>query len=278
MMDILLHSLTFSYPSGVTALQGVTLEIQTGESVAIIGQNGAGKTTLVKHLNGLLKPTTGWVQVGDWDTREHSIAKLAARVGYVFQNPSDQLFKSTVRAEVSFGLINLGYTAAETADLIQPVLSTVGLNGYIDRHPYDLSPGERKRVALAAVMAMDPPIIVLDEPTTGQDYHGVELIGEIIDQLNHTGKTILTVSHDIDFCAEHCARVVVMANGKVQLDGPSHEVLGKESELVLAHVEPPQLIRLALRLGMNEKPLTTKQFISARYHLDNDISLHSTSK
>jgi energy-coupling factor transport system ATP-binding protein len=268
-MDILFHSLTFRYPSGVTALQGVTLEIQKGESIAIIGQNGAGKTTLVKHLNGLLKPTSGWVQVGDWDTRDHSIARLASRVGYVFQNPDDQVFKSTVQAEVSFGLRNLGHSAAESADLIQPFLSMVGLTGYIDRHPYDLSPGERKRVALAAVLAMDPPIIVLDEPTTGQDYSGVELIGQIIDQLNKKGKTILTVSHDIDFCAEHCPRVVVMVNGMVQLDGPSQEVLSKESELALAYVEPPQLIRLAMKLGMNERPLTAKEFISARYHFGN---------
>jgi energy-coupling factor transport system ATP-binding protein len=262
-MDIQISSLTFTYPAGVTAVRDVSLKISSGETVGIVGQNGAGKTTLVKHLNGLLLPTSGKISVGDWDTRDHPVPKLAARVGYVFQNPDDQLFKSTVWNEVIFGPKNLGWEMDRVQDRAREALAAVGFGRDFDRHPYDLSPTERKGVAIASVLAMDTPIVILDEPTTGQDYAGIERIGQIVDQLKKAGKTVITITHDIDFCAEHFERVVVMAQGRALLDGPAREVLSQADILAQSYVEPPQLIRLAARLDLGRPLLTVEEFVAA---------------
>jgi len=262
-MDLRIESLSFSYPSGVEALHGVSFSIRSGESLALIGQNGAGKTTLVKHLNGLLRPTSGEVWVGDWETRQHTVAELSSRVGYVFQNPDDQLFQSKVLAEVMFGPQNLKWPADRIDQMSHTALEMVRLAEAAERHPYDLSPGERKRVALAAVLAMDTPVVVLDEPTTGQDYAGVHLIGEIVEWLKGQGKTVLTITHDIDFCAEHFERVIAMGGGQVLLDGPARTVLAQTETLAASDVEPPQITRLAAGLGMASFPLTVDEFVSA---------------
>jgi energy-coupling factor transport system ATP-binding protein len=261
-MHIQVDSLSFTYPGGVVALQGVSLGITAGLSLAIIGQNGAGKTTLVKHLNGLLKPTSGSVYVGDWDTRNFSPAKLASRVGYVFQNPDDQLFQSSVRKEVMFGPKNLGWEPEKVSEQTEKALEMVALTVAAERHPYDLSPGERKRAALASVLAMDTPVIVLDEPTTGQDHSGIELVGEIVEHLKERDKTVITITHDIDFCAEHFERVAAMAEGKLLIEGPTREVLAEEDLLAETYVDPPQLMRLAKRLQMKHMPLNVDEFIS----------------
>lgn len=260
-MDIQVDSVSFTYPSGVVALRRVSLHIPSGSSLAIIGQNGAGKTTLVKHFNSLLQPTSGVVMVGDWDTREHSAAELASRVGYVFQNPDDQLFQSTLRKEVMFGPSNLGWQVDRIEEQTRRALEMMALDHAADRHPYDLSPGERKRAAMAAVLAMDTPILILDEPTTGQDHGGIELVGKVVDELNARGKTIITITHDIDFCAEHFEQVAVLANGQLLLEGPAGEVLAQEDLLAETYVEPPQLIRLAKRLEMQNMPLNVEEFI-----------------
>jgi energy-coupling factor transport system ATP-binding protein len=260
-LEIRVADLTHIYPSGVQALKGVNLVIQAGESVAIIGQNGSGKTTLVKHFNGLLKPTTGSVLVGGWDTRERSVASLAVRVGYVFQNPDDQLFQSTVLAEVMFGPKNLGWEADQVRRMAEQALAQVGLEKVGNRHPYDLSPGDRRKVALAAVLAMDTPVIILDEPTTGQDFAGVRLIGEIVERVRAQGKTVITITHDIDFCSEHFERVIALAEGEVLLDGETRTVLAQGEILAKTYVQPPQLVRLAQQLDMARTPLSVEEFI-----------------
>ena len=160
-----------------------------------------------------------------------------------------------------FGPKNLGWGAARIAARVQAALEMVRLEAAADRHPYDLSYGDRKWVALAAVLAMDPPVVVLDEPTTGQDSAGVNLAGEIVERLGEEKRTIIAISHDIDFCAEHFDRVVVMAQGQVLADGPSRSILAQESLLEQTYVEPPQLIRLAHRLGKDWAPLTVEEFI-----------------
>jgi energy-coupling factor transport system ATP-binding protein len=261
-MEILVDSLAFAYPSGVQALIGVSLQIDSGESVAIVGQNGAGKTTLVKHFNGLLKPSSGQVRIGEWETREHSVAQLAARVGYIFQNPDDQLFQPTVWSEVIFGPKNLGKTMDQIRELADVALKAVGLSASAQKHPYDLSASQRKMVALAAVLAMDTPVVILDEPTTGQDYSGTERVGQIVEDLKRRNKTVITITHDIDFCAEHFDRVVVMALGKILLDGPTRSVLSQTETLNQTYVDPPQLIRLAERLGIKGYPLNVEEFVN----------------
>ncbi len=262
-MRISISDLTFTYPSGVEALRGVSLSIEPGEAAAIVGENGAGKTTLVKHFNGLLRPGRGSVVVGEWDTRNYSIAKLASRVGYVFQNPDDQLFERSVIKEVSFGPRNLGRSDAESRAAGLDALQAVGLQDHVDTHPYDLHLSQRKLLALAAVLAMHTPVIVLDEPTTGQDANGFAVIGRIVERLKAERRTVVTITHDIDFAAEHFDRVVVMAKGQVIGDGRAGDVFNQRDVLRLAEVEPPQLARLAQALGLNTTPLTPADFVNA---------------
>lgn len=249
-MKIEIEDLYFTYPGGVEALSGVSLNIKPGELVAIVGQNGAGKTTLVRHLNGLLQPTRGVVRLGDWDTRQHSVAQLANRVGYVFQNPDEQLFCRLVKDEVRFGPYNLKYTPERIEELVKRSLSLTGLSGKEDINPYDLSPTWRKMVALASILAMDTPIIILDEPTTGQDAASVARIASIVAELHQDGKTVVTITHDIDFCAENFNRLIAMGKGKILLDGPMHQALAQEQTLRSTDVDPPQLTRLGRSLGL----------------------------
>jgi energy-coupling factor transport system ATP-binding protein len=259
-MNVEVQNVTFSYPSGVTALRSVSLSVASGEVVAIIGENGAGKTTLVKHINGLLRPAEGEVQVGDWDTRDRTVAQLARRVGYVFQNPDEQLFERTVRAEVAFGPRNLGQSEEEIAANVEAALALVGLEDAAGQHPYDLHISQRKLVALAATLAMQTPVVILDEPTTGQDAVGIEQLGEIVEALKDEGRTVITISHDIDFCAEHFERVVVMSQARILADGPAGEILAQGDVLAEAEVDPPQLVRLAAALGLPGAPRSVDEF------------------
>lgn len=261
-MNITITDLTFTYPSGVQALRGITLTIEPGAAVAIVGENGAGKTTLVKHFNGLLRPGGGSVMVGEWDTRKYSVAKLASRVGYVFQNPDDQLFERTVLKEVSFGPRNLGRSDAESRAAGLDALTAVELQDREATHPYDLHLSQRKLLALAAVLAMRTPVIVLDEPTTGQDAAGLATIGRIVEQLKDERRTVVTITHDIDFAAEHFERIVVMAQGQMLTEGPAGRVLSEVETLRAAEVEPPQLARLAQALDVEGTPLTPADFVS----------------
>ena len=253
----------FTYPSGVAALRGVSFGVEPGERLAIVGQNGAGKTTLVRHLNGIFQPASGRVLVGDEPTTGRSIADLARRVGYVFQNPDEQIFASTVRGDVEFGPRNLGYDPDEIAARTADALEAVGLAEQADSHPLHLSLSERKRVALAGVLAMGTEIVVLDEPTTGQDARGVALIAGVVESLTAKGRTLIAISHDMDFCAEHFDRVVVMAQGRVQADGDPRAVFARTEALHLAAVEAPQLFRLADRLGWRDRPLRAAEFVDA---------------
>jgi energy-coupling factor transport system ATP-binding protein len=265
-MNIAVTDLAFTYPGGVQALRGVNLHIAAGEAVAVLGQNGGGKTTLAKHLNGLLRPTGGQVLVGDWDTRSHTVARLAGRVGYVFQNPDDQLFERSVLAEVRFGPRNLGRSESEIAAAAAEALEQVGLAEAAASHPYDLHLSQRKLLALAAVLAMRTPVLVLDEPTTGQDGRGLARIGTIVDQLKATGRTVIAISHDVDFCAEHFERTLLMAGGQILLDGPAREVFAAWDLLWQTAVAPPQIARLAAGLGLPERPLTVSDFVEALSH------------
>ncbi|ASU84327.1 ABC transporter ATP-binding protein [Nocardiopsis gilva YIM 90087] len=256
MTAISISDLVYTYPSGVTALNGVNLEIASGERVAIIGQNGAGKTTLSRHLNGIYTPSSGTIRIGGEDTAGRGIAQLSAHVGYVFQNPADQLFAKTVRADVEFGPRNLGKGEEEVHRLADAAMAATGIAEHAEHHPYHLSPAERKRVALASVLAMDTPVIVLDEPTTGQDHVAVTQIARIIDELHERGTTVLAVSHDMDFVAENFDRVVVMAQGRVIADGTADVVFTQAEKLAEARVEPPQMLRLGAELGW-DAPVTT---------------------
>ncbi|MGH2536564.1 MAG: energy-coupling factor ABC transporter ATP-binding protein [Candidatus Promineifilaceae bacterium] len=262
-MQINVEQVSFAYPSGVQALRDVSLAIAPGEGVALIGENGAGKSTLARHLNGLLRPGRGQVRIGDWDTRQASVGQLATRVGYLFQNPDRQLFANSVLEEVAFGPRQLGQSEEEIQRSVSSTLGRVGLLERSRLHPYDLQAAERKLVALAAVLAMQTPVLILDEPTMGQDSQAIGRIAAIIAELKAAGKTVLMISHDIDFCGEQCERVVVMADGRIVADGPAGEILGRHELLLRSGVEAPQLARLALALGVPGTPLTPAEFVSA---------------
>lgn len=248
-MSIDIDSLVYRYPTGVTALDGVSLRIADGERVAIAGRNGAGKTTLARHLNGIVTPTEGTVIVDGCDTREHPTARLAAKVGYLFQNPNQQLFARSVRAEVEFGPKNLRFERDRRERLVSWALEVTGLTGAAGAQPYQLSLAERKRVALASVLAMDTPIVVLDEPTTGQDFAGLRDLAEIITGLHERGRTVLAITHDMDFCVENFDRVVFMAEGRILRDAPPRDAFARTAELTAAALEPPQILRLSTELG-----------------------------
>jgi len=263
-MNIEVEKLHFAYPSGPEVLHGVHLTLAEHSRVAIVGANGSGKTTLVRHFNGLLRPTSGVVRVGDWRTSDRAISKLAARVGYVFQNPDEQLFKSSVRQELEFGPTNLRMSLQQIKQRVKDALELFGLEDKAEEHPADLSFPLRKLVSFASVVAMDTPILVLDEPTTGQDARSVRLISRVIDRLyQEHGKTIVAISHDMEFVAEHFERVVVMDQGQVLLDGTPQEVFSQEEVLQRTSIYPPQLTRLARRLGIKHVVCTPEEFIQA---------------
>ena len=262
-MKIEISNLHFQYPGGVKALNGISLTIDSGEQVAIVGQNGSGKTTLVKHLNGLLQPVSGQVVIGDWNTKEYSVAKLARRVGYVFQNPDEQLFSKNVGTEVAFGPKNLGYGADQLQALVNDALAMTELSDKTETNPYDLSATWRKMVALASVISMNTDIVIFDEPTTGQDAVNVGRIANVIKALRERGKTVITITHDIDFCAENFERVIALSQGKILLDGKAEVVLGQEDILATTYVDPPQLTRLGKRLGFRETVRNQEQFLKA---------------
>jgi energy-coupling factor transport system ATP-binding protein len=262
-VKISIRDLHFTYPNGVEALRGVSLDITSGERVAIIGQNGSGKTTLAKHLNALLRPTRGDVIVGDWNTRTRTAAQMARRVGLVIQNPDEQIFKSRVADEIAFGPHNLGHALPEVERRVAAALERTGLAGVRDTHPYELLPVQRKWVALASVLALETPILVLDEPTTGQDARGLARLGALVEEMACAGRTIVLVTHDIDFCAEHFERVVVMGQGRVMLDGAKDQVLSRSELLAQTFVEPPQITRLGLGLDLPGPVMTVEEFLGA---------------
>lgn len=238
----------FTYPNGVEALKGVSLEMNDGEFVAIMGQNGAGKTTLVKHINGLLRPTKGTVFVDDIDTTKVSVATLARKVGFVFQNPDHQLFSETVEEEISFALDNFGYPKKTVEERVDWALNLLDLTEYRKVSPFMLSGGERKRVALASVLAWDPEIVILDEPTIGQDSQQKERLRQFIMQLNRQAKTVIIVTHDIEFVAECQPRIVLMAEGKILGHGEARKVLTDQDLVRRASVVLPEIAQIFLGL------------------------------
>ena len=252
-----MEGLVHVYPKGaVRALDGVDLVLSAGERVALIGQNGSGKTTLVRHLNGLLRPTEGRVLIDGQATSQMTVAALAARVGLAFQDPDRQIFARTVRDEVAFGPRNLGRRGAELDGAIAAALDAVGLAGDAARNPYDLGYARRKLLTIASVLAMETPLVVLDEPTTGQDARGVERVGRIVESLAAAGRGVVVISHDMRFVAEHAARVVVMRAGRVTLDGPPGAVFAEPRwpELAASWLEAPVAAQIGARLGLGSTP------------------------
>jgi energy-coupling factor transport system ATP-binding protein len=241
--------LFYSYSTGFEALKGINLTVNDGEFLAIMGQNGAGKTTLVKHFNGLLKPTQGDVLVDGVNTRDISVAKLARKVGFVFQNPDHQLFSETVEEEIGFALKNFGFEETVIEKQVEWALNLLDVVQYRKTSPFMLSGGERKRVALASILAWDPQVVILDEPTIGQDHRQKEKLQQFILQLNKQKKTVVVVTHDVEFVAECNPRVILMRQGQILLDGVAEQILNDADLLAQASIVPPQITKIFLELA-----------------------------
>lgn len=243
-----IEKLDFSYLADIPVLEDLNMKLDQ-RPTAIIGQNGAGKTTLVKLLKGLLKPVSGSIYFHGEDISGKTVAMLAGSVGYVFQNPDDQIFKYHVIDEVMFGPQNIGMTKEQAKEKAVAALKLVGLEQLADENPYDLELSERKLVAIASVLAMDTKVLILDEPTIAQDWKGRKIIQKMIRDLSSQGKTVIAILHDMDFVAESFERVIVMAHGKVLADGTKEEVFAQKDVLEQARIDQPYLTKLCQQLG-----------------------------
>ncbi|MDR1209080.1 MAG: energy-coupling factor ABC transporter ATP-binding protein [Clostridiales bacterium] len=252
-MRIEIRDLRHTYPTGEEALKGVSFTIEGVTPVAVVGQNGSGKTTLVKHFNRILSPTSGAVLIDGVETTKQSTAKWSKRVGYVFQNPDDQLFLNSVRKEFEFGPERVGVPAADIQKRLPEIAELCGLGDKLDSHTFDLTATQKKFCAIGSVMMMDPDVIIFDEPTCGQDVEGSRRLSEIIGHLEKRGKLCVTISHDMKFVAANFPRVVALCHGRVLIDGDSREVFAKPELLKKSFVSPPPISRVSLGMGF-EKP------------------------
>jgi energy-coupling factor transport system ATP-binding protein len=265
---IRIENLTQRYQDTRSILDGVNLTINEGDFLALIGQNGAGKTTLVKHLNGLLRPESGRIYISGEDISRIPRGILSQKVGYVFQNPDHQIFLERVDKEVGFGPRNLGLSPEEVKARTEKALLNVGIHHLAAASPMFLSKGERQRVALASILAMEPQIIILDEPTTGQDYQETTRIMEVIVELNQEGHTIILITHDMQLVAKYAQRAVLMGKGRILADGTPKEVFSWTALLQEAHLKVPQITRLARELKDPRLPgdiISVEEFLTLFY-------------
>jgi energy-coupling factor transport system ATP-binding protein len=246
---IVTEGLECTYPDGTQAVRGVDVIIHPGEYVALIGQNGSGKTTLAKIWANILKPTKGRVLIDGVDSRELTQAQVASKVGYSFQNPDHQLVCDTVEKEVMFAPTNLGVPFDEAQRRADEVLATLGLSEVKAEHPFFLPKGQRTRLAVASVLSMKPQVLVVDEPTTGQDWNLAKALMNFCDGLNRAGSTIIIITHNMRVVAEHCSRTIAMHRGKIVMDGPTDEVFSQPELLEKMFLKSPMITRLAQACG-----------------------------
>ena len=255
--------LVHEYQPGQRALDGVSLAIEGNEPLAIVGQNGAGKTTLVKHFNGILRPTSGRVVVNGIDIEERTTAQWSASVGYVFQNPDNQLFLESVRNELEFGPRQLGMSDREISERMGWVAELMGLEKKLDVNPADLSSVEKKFCAMGTVVMMNPGAVILDEPTCGQDMEGERRLSHAIKVLRDQGVLCITISHDTKFVTRNFPRTMVLCQGKVIDQGPTEEVFTHVDVLKQSYVIPPPVARVSRAAGMRRVAFDVDGLVSS---------------
>lgn len=259
--------ISYSYDDGTQALKNINLEVHKGEIVAILGKNGAGKSTLFLHFNGIYEPQNGEIYIDGEQLKydKKSLIKFRQKVGIVFQNPDDQIFAPTVEEDVAFGPMNLRLPIEEVQNRVEDSLKRVGMEGFEKKAPHHLSGGQKKRVAIAGILAMKPDIMVLDEPTAGLDPKGVEKIIQLLHELNEEGITIIISTHDVDLVPDYANRVYVMNQGEVIDEGTPSEIFSRPETINKANLKLPIVAQLFKELKENdnlaidEYPLTIKQ-------------------
>lgn len=259
---IMLNHVDYTYPNGTTALKDINLNINHGEFIGIMGSNGAGKSTLVKTINGLIRPQSGFVFLNGEDNNSESIAELSRKVGIVFQNPDHQLFSNTVREEIRFSLKSIISNKEKVQENVEEVLTKFYLKKLGERSPLTLSGGQKKRLALASVVCRDPEVLIFDEPTLGQDKNGVEFFIKLLQEERAKGKTIIIITHNIEFAYEYIPRTVLMFDGNIVGDGPTHEILRNKTLIESASLLLPQIIQL--KSSLLEMGLDVPQTIATR--------------
>ena len=249
-MAIEFINVSFRYPNGFLANKNLNLRIEEGERVAIVGQNGAGKTTAVKLMNGLHKPTEGDVFIDGINTKERTTAEIAKYVGYVFQNPDEQIFNPDVRSEVSYMPKHLKMEDEEVIRRIRWAMELTGVRQYQKINPLDLPYPIRKFVTIAAVIAMEPRYVILDEPTAGQDLKGIKILEKLLDELQQRGISVITITHDMEFVANNFERVIAMANKEIIADNNAKEIFWNQNILDESKIKKPLIAEVAERLGI----------------------------
>ncbi len=245
---IMIHDVEYVYSNGTVALKKVSLNINKGEFIAIMGQNGAGKTTLIRTINGLIRPTKGEIFLEGENIDSKTIATLSKKVGIIFQNPSHQLFSNTVEDEIKFSLKNLNLNREEIQIKVDKVLKEFNLEKYRKRSPLSLSGGESKKIAVASIICRDPEILVFDEPTLGQDAKEIRFFVKLLHNELKRGKTIIIVTHSVEFTIEHAPRTVLMSGGRIIADGPTKNILTNEFLVESSSLVMPQIYQLRIEL------------------------------
>ena len=261
-----LKDVNFEYPDGTIALKSINLRVNKGELLAIMGQNGAGKTTLIRLLNGLLRPTSGTVYFNQQDISSQTIASMSTKVGIIFQNPAHQLFSNTVEDEIRFSLKSMNLTKSEIEEKTFKTLARYNFMKYKNRSPINLSGGEAKKLAIASIMCRDPEVLVFDEPTLGQDAKEINLFTELLKSEKEKNKTIIVVTHNIEFAFQYLPRIILMSNGRILADGPSFKLLTNEFLVNSASLIYPQFYSFILGLR--------KIGINVPNEINNDIELN----
>lgn len=261
MSYLTLNDVTYRYPNGYKAVDGVSMSFEKGESVAIIGQNGAGKTTTVKLMNGLLKPEKGDVFIDGWNTKDYTTAQISKKVGYVFQNPDDQIFHNDVYSEIAFGPKNQKLPPEAVKENVMKAAERTGLTPVLEENPYNLPYSLRKFVTIASVLAMDTDVIILDEPTAGQDPAALDRLASIIQSLIEEKKLVMTITHDMEFVVNHFERVIVMADRRKIADKSKREVFWDFGILEQSMLKQPHISRLSHSLQLQAPILTIDDMI-----------------
>jgi energy-coupling factor transport system ATP-binding protein len=257
-----LQNVSFAYPDGLLAVDNISIDIERGENIAIVGRNGAGKTTTAKLCNRLLCPSAGNVIIDGKNTRNYRTAQISRIAGYVAQNPDDQIFHATVEKEVAFGPKMMGLPPERVEALINEALNISGLEGDREENPYDLPLSIRKFITIASVIAMDTELMILDEPTAGQDLEGSRRLGAIIKRMLEKGKTLITISHDMEFVADNFSRIIVMADKRVAADGGPEAIFWNFDALEKARLAQPCVSRICRRLDIGGNIVHTEDAVN----------------